>query len=462
MRKLVSQIIRLGYAFLAFAPMFLWIGQMAMEDYRIMVIALAALVPFAAALALMPARLGSNRRKFSDASLPSRNDPDPDRNLRSDSHEAVRNRKGFPLRVVVCAIISLAAFGVMFFLPVEPLRSAIIFVRLGLAAVVAVALPIILVAMRSEEIVSGNGVTMGLVSYAVSGIIIYVIDQPELGNLVMGLGVVFLLITAFFLNDRSLAAGSVFRGAGMPASIKRRNRFMLLALAALVGIIAIFDNIRLWTRAAANAVMRAIGTVFGWIASLFNTGQSTAGISVAPAGGDDPMMLEPGEPALFWVIMEKVAFVVAAILIVGIVVFVIWKFYGKIKAMFRRIAAFFKRFSRSIETDYEDERESLIDWSEAQRSIGDSLRKRWARLTYREKRWEQMDARERVRFLVKSLFRKHPDAASPSRTAREALGAMDLSAGSAAHLTSMYDLARYSEHALDANEIETMRKEIRP
>jgi len=464
MSRLGKRFLKFLYSFLSLAPLFIWIGQIALDNYALTLAALGGLLPLAYALTLIPGRLGGALR---DAPVVIRSsgggDPDPDRNLRSDSHEGFRCRRSFPLRVMACIVLTLAAFAAVFFLPVEPMRSAELIPKLAVAATVALTLPIALAAMGGEEAVHANGIAVGLVSYAVSGLALYYIDQPQLNAVVLALGAVFLLITGLFLNDRSLDTGSASRSSGPPASIRGRNRRILFVLALLVGVVALFDNIRMWARVAIGMVMRAIGAVLGWFADLFGAGLLETTVGPSAGGGPDPLegLPPPGDPALFWVIMEKIAYVVATILAIGLLILAVRKFYGKIRELIRRIVAFFRRFSRFIEADYLDERESLLDWSEAQRALNNSLRKRWARLTHREKRWEQMDVRERVRYLVRALYRKNPAAAVPSRTVHEAIRHVGLGAESAARLGAMYDVARYSEHFPDSDEVSAMKREVR-
>ena len=94
--------------------------------------------------------------------------------------------------------------------------------------------------------------------------------------------------------------------------------------------------------------------------------------------------------------------------------------------------------------------------------MGDDLRKRIRRLTAREKKWEQMDARERVRFIVRSLYRKTPDSGSLSAlTIHEAMKTVSTGEAKPEELAGLYDTARYSQREPDSEMVERIRKEAK-
>ena len=69
-----------------------------------------------------------------------------------------------------------------------------------------------------------------------------------------------------------------------------------------------------------------------------------------------------------------------------------------------------------------------MDWGEVRGELVESMRDALKRLTYREKKWGELNARERVRFAVRQLYRKRGAGVSGLEclSARQALGEMGL------------------------------------
>ena len=91
-----------------------------------------------------------------------------------------------------------------------------------------------------------------------------------------------------------------------------------------------------------------------------------------------------------------------------------------------------------------DEKENLMDASEARKRLRDALRERVKGLFTRPTPWEKLNGRERARRLVQTLYRKRSGKIGGQK------------AGEA------YDRARYSPHDVDAAQMDALRKEIRP
>ncbi len=112
--------------------------------------------------------------------------------------------------------------------------------------------------------------------------------------------------------------------------------------------------------------------------------------------------------------------------------------------------------------DYRDEQESLLDWGEARREMSEGFRKRLARLTRREKKWEQMDERERVRFVVRSMYRRTPERESlRCMTIHEAATHLRTGQADPAEVAELYDQARYGGNVPDMARVERLKKEAK-
>jgi len=147
----------------------------------------------------------------------------------------------------------------------------------------------------------------------------------------------------------------------------------------------------------------------------------------------------------------------------GAVVFwLLVQIYKLIANLVRKLVARLRKFTENVGEEYRDEQESLFDWGETKKELGEGLRKRLERLTKREKKWEQMDAREKVRFIVRSLYRKTPDNGNlRSLTVHEALKNVRTGQAVPQELASLYDTARYSQHEPDMEITERIRKEAK-
>ena len=73
-----------------------------------------------------------------------------------------------------------------------------------------------------------------------------------------------------------------------------------------------------------------------------------------------------------------------------------------------------------------------------------------------------MDARERVRFVVRSLYRKSPEGGNlRALTVHEALNMMKTGQAQPEELANAYDQARYGQNEPDMQTAERLRKEAK-
>ena len=169
-----------------------------------------------------------------------------------------------------------------------------------------------------------------------------------------------------------------------------------------------------------------------------------------------------GETGAFWAATEKIIMWVGAIAFAVLMVFCLRKVVKELAGLIRRMMANLKKFSDAVSEEYQDEQESLFDWDETRKEMGESFRKRLERLTRREKKWDQMDVRERVRFIVRTLYRKTPNSAGlRSLTVHEALGSIRTGQARPDELAQVYDTARYGQTEPDAQVVERLRKEAK-
>ncbi len=462
MRKLFSYLRNATFFLLCYAAVPLLAGEFLLDDCIPLLIMQAALLPITFLLALLPGKIGGGARK-SDTMVvrTSRGgDPDPDRALRNEALP-MPEKKAFPLRAVVCLLGMLGVLAAVFFLPVESVRTLNLLNRSLMSVIMAIMLPLALrVVVASDD---ASHITAGIILYAVAGIVAYFTRDAALERWLLICGLGFLLMTAFSLNNQSMARGaSVREGVRPPASMRRRNRIMLIVVAAVGAIVLYFDKIRQVTIDAAQWLVLKIWEIIMFLSNLGAGGEVQQG--AGGGGGDQDLMgaLPPGESSAFWKAMEKVA-IVASVIIAAVALFFFLRMIGRrLMRLIKRLIEKMKQFTQAVGEEYKDEQESLFDWGETKKELGDSLKKRIARLTFREKKWELMDARERVRYIVRSLYRKSPDADSlRALTVHEALQSVKTGQAQPEELARLYDQARYSQREPDMHEAERLRKEAK-
>ena len=132
--------------------------------------------------------------------------------------------------------------------------------------------------------------------------------------------------------------------------------------------------------------------------------------------------------------------------------------YKGCKRLWKKLAAFLRRYAADAGEDYIDETESTVNWDERTQTIRDQVLNAFRR--EKPERWESMSGRERVRYLYRQFLRRRPEA--KNKTAREALAAeKGYNQTQARAFTEMYELARYSERDISEGEADKLRQTIK-
>ena len=273
MRRLGRAFANAGFFLVCYAALPLLAGQMIMGNCYPPLIALLIILALSVLLSFLPGRIGGGRRDDVVSVVRSTHgsDPDPDRALRNEALPA-EEKKSFPLRAFV-GLICFLAIGVAVFIRSEgdlPLRIL-------LALLVAVMLPLSLrvVALDGGDTVS---VLAGVIMYAVAGVIGYGMKDETFNRMIMIFGMAFLLTTALGLNNQSMANGATVRaGVKPPASMRRRNRVMLLVMAFIGAIILYLDQIRMAAIALTKWVGRMLKKIYDLLFYFFPDSQTGSG-----------------------------------------------------------------------------------------------------------------------------------------------------------------------------------------
>lgn len=284
------------------------------------------------------------------------------------------------------------------------------------------------------------------------------IDMAQSALMWTGLG--YFIMCPFAMNNASVREGMSLRGrGGRPIQrISRANRVMVGVMLAIALIIANAGAIRDAAQRAGEFIMYWVGQLIMWIMNLF-AGDETVGGGEGGAPSDMGLGGEATEPSWFALLMEQVMKYFVVVLLAAVAVFVLWKLAKLMRKLAVRISDWAKRFAQGVKEDYLEEREQLMDWGEVRGEMMDAVREALKRFTTREKKWSDMDARERVRCCVRQLYRRRGAGIGGLEclSARQALGEMGLNEHDRQALGDIYDEARYSDHEITQAQVDAAR-----
>ena len=464
MRRALNGLKNAAFFLLCYAQIPLVAGHFLMNDCIPLLIVQAALLPVSFLISLLPGRVGGQQKNKDDMVVRASrgNDPDPDRVLRNEALPEAP-RRAFPLRVFVCMLGALGVLAGVFFLPIDAVRNLNLLNRIVVSLIMAAMLPLAVkvVAVNADN---ANSVTAGMILYVCAGIIAYFTKDSVLEQWLLICGAAFLVLTGFAVNNMSMAKGaSVREGVRPPAGMRRKNRALLAGFAVVACAVVYFDQIRQKVVGAVQWIGMKLWEIIMYLANLGAGEEAAVGDSGGPGGDMDLMgMFGGAETGAFWKYTEKFMYVVAIIGGGAVLIWFLVQVYKLLARLTRKLLARLKKFTESVGEEYQDEQESLFDWGETKKELGEGFRKRLERLMKREKKWEQMDARERVRFIVRSLYRRSPENGRlSSLTVHEALRSVRTGQAKPEELANLYDTARYSEREPDLETAERIRKEAK-
>jgi len=483
MQKVIKAFSNACFFLVCYAQIPIIAGNMLLNDGLPALLIMAAMLPLCFLLALIPGRVELGRKAQQELPRASRsNDPDPDRSLRRE--ELPMEQAALPLRAIACALTSAALAAGICMLPFEPIASAGWFSRTALACILAGMLPLALkMAALSDDMTPSAAMGAGL--YAAAGAISFFVGKPELERWLGICGMIYFVSAAFMLNNRSMKAGTRSdEGVRPPAAMRKKNRMILLGLALPGTLAAYFSQVRHAVIRAGTWVWGMFGKAVQWVITL--GGRRTAQeaeqsaemleetleeiLEEAEAAAEEAMAqggmsmqeLFGGETAPFWAETEQMMIIIC-IIVVLIGLF----FWGRtiIRLLIRaakKIRAWLAQLGRTVSEEYEDEHESLLDWDEARRQLGDNVKKRISTLFVRQPRWEEMSVRERVRHVVRVVYRRTKDAQTmTSLTIREAAPYLQTGKAKPERLAELYEQARYGQGEIDEKDAERLRKEAK-
>ena len=280
---------------------------------------------------------------------------------------------------------------------------------------------------------------MGLIAYGAARFIGAASGLAALPGPLHVCALLYAVYVLFALTFQSLWEG-MGGGRGPSRQMLLRNGILagLMAAALLIGA-----HISQLGRALRN-LLAAIARAIAWLSNLL-AGRISGGAPAGSGGDMAGMMGETGEPARIWVILEKIAMAVCAVIVVLLAAGFLWLVFKALRRAVRRLIAGLRAYAGALNDAYEDTVESLIDWGEARRALRPGKRVRRAP----EPAWETLDERQKVRRSYQIFLRRHPDLPAGS-TARRALHD--------SRLAALYESARYSGQPVTPQDAEEGRK----
>ncbi|MDF2725612.1 MAG: hypothetical protein K0Q59_5289, partial [Paenibacillus sp.] len=214
-------------------------------------------------------------------------------------------------------------------------------------------------------------------------------------------GIVTLAITLYQTNRSTLAKESLESGALKLTRIGKetlfRNRALLITLFTIIVAIAALPFLIY----AAKQVWSAFIALLKWLASSFTTDDFDRPLEEM---GDS--YLQPSEPSLFALIMQKVIVVVAIIVIVALAALLIYALYKLIRRWLKRFLGWYgERLEKDPKEGYVDEKEKLLESKEWVGEAFNRVKQRIAGWLHKEPGWDELaDNRERVRHAYRRLL----------------------------------------------------------
>ncbi len=382
--------------------------------------------------------------------------------------------RGFPLRAALGLLTAILGIIICIILPAGNFRQSISSDagewHLLWRGISGITFAVVLMAMLRLFALHGFDVGFellaGLIVYALAALIVSIAPEGFLyadsKQIVTILTVLFLAMIVLNSNKAAVqsSAGSTDDSAP-PRQVVRANRvwafgFLLIAFAA-----GSFDSIRSAMQKIWWALGDALRAVFAWLSGLF--AQDTLPIS-EPQAPARPAFIqtEAAAPSWWMQFFEKLFLIIAYIVVAAVVLFAIYKLWGKLKDLFVQIGRHILGFSDTIAADYQDEKQSLFSLNSTRQNLATKIYNRIKNQALREKKWDRMDAREKIRFIVRRQYKKSapqiPDL--PVLTVQQASTRLDLDQEVAKALADAYDQARYSPTSPKHEDAESLRKDV--
>lgn len=467
MKKVLTRFIRLCFFSLMLMPAVVLLSYALLSDWQIGVCVFLAAMALGAIATFLPAYVGNYRVEtvVDPASLRHSSTL----SMYYERPVTVQKRHGFrlPVRWIACLILlaGVVAFGVL-----VPFSGVPWYQRGGFCLAVAIPVALLLRELPKPDLhfLGVGAITVGGLLYAGAGVALWVMRNMQveavdsLNSVILICMALYIVLSVYLLNENSMDSGFHANSrAKLPSRMTKANRLLVSLFVIAVLLVTFSSQIRAFFESLWGGVRGLIARLVAWLMSLFPAAEESPVTSVPESSGE--MMLLPAgdtEPAMVWVVLEKVFIVVAAIIAVAAVGFLLFKLYKALRVLIRKIAAAIQKYSRAVGEDYVDEQETLFDWDDVRKEVGESLRARWKKWFEREKRYEQLDPRERVRYIARELYRRD-GGNHATQTFREAARSLDFRSANVEDACELYERTRYSDKPVKQEEPDSLKKAVK-
>ena len=263
--------------------------------------------------------------------------------------------------------------------------------------------------------------------------------------MLIGSFILFAALAMLSINRASMDQAAMGRQK-IPASMRRLNTLLTSGLLAATLLISAIPAIKRWVEHAWDVLMVLLLRFLSWLAQLLPQSAPVG------EGASAPMDMSglcdaAAEPSLLAVILEKVAFVIAAVVGVVLAVLALRFLYRQLKKLAGRVLDMMRRYAAAATEDYDDEITDTREEGERERNLPlQALRRRLALGDDKS-----LPPAERIRRRYARVRLKHADW-QDSRTARETLPE---------DAANLYERARYSEHPVTPEDADRFARDTR-
>ena len=252
----------------------------------------------------------------------------------------------------------------------------------GLSAAAAISLPAVWLALVRGGLYAAAPIQFVLTNtyyvvsimlyFALSVFVRFSAETAPIASLTSWFAMLTLAVSLFMMNQFALNRESLQEEQQrvVTRSILWKNRLLIILFAGLILLVAGFKQLAEGLQALWNMIVRIIV----WFLSLGISGEPAQQPPMNP-NLQDMLPMEEQEPALFWVILERIAMGIALVLAVVVGLFLLYKIgealISGLKYLYQWLKGrlFTDELEQAAALDYEDEVTRLVDWND--------LRKQW-------------------------------------------------------------------------------------
>ncbi|MFY9177634.1 MAG: DUF4129 domain-containing protein [Caldicoprobacterales bacterium] len=322
--------------------------------------------------------------------------------------------------------------------------------------------------MSWVQMFPGTAMWIGLIVYLVGGAIYSFVPvfKPYFIYITWS-GLAYMIMALFTINSEQLKTASLPDREKTPvisSIILKNNRVLVILNLALVTLVSYFDRLREGTARLVKGLINLIVRFLNYLAELMYQDMANQGQSI----DREPMeMLRQKAEEAHWIfkILEKVAMILAAIILIALLVLWFVALYKLGRKLYNYLKNLLKdRLSFQEETGYIDEKESLMGFTEIGRDYMDRFQKWIKGLMEREPRWEDLNSNyERIRFLYRNLILRSMKAGytyraylTPRETGEDIQNWIREKDEKIDDLTSIYDKMRYGQEDVGSEQVQKL------